>query len=923
MKLLFKRYILNLILSFAAYMIIALSDCIISNQFDNLLNFSALLFCLFFIILRLFDDYVDFYKDVTKNKVLLKKNTILVLFICFSIAFITVAILSKNYFFIALLIFPIILYVLPKWYVSCWIAPIAIFLVYLSEFGVGLPCIIATSISFIISIIFAFSRKKETHSINEVGGKGFHLYEMNLKETPPFIVIPASVLFPYNKNLVTAYIKSFCKKSKKYAVRSSGIDEDGDYNSFAGVHDTFLYVGYNNIEENIIKVIKSATSEVALSYRKNNNIQTDNIKIAVVIQEMVNADFAGVINTINPVTNNTFETVISVCKGTGEKLVNGDVDGTNYYVSGNNVKVKGEDIVPREMLKKIMKLSNKVAIKTDKFQDIEFAAKGRKVYFLQTRAITTHKDINSKNLTMLIDNSNIIESYYGVVSPLTESFAKEIYEKVYKATFALAKAPKKVMNVLDNSFKNMLYCYEGKIYYNLFSWYHVNSVFPSKKSLSYMENMMGVKSSSNGYKKVKVNIFSLIKSMSIFLFKISQIIKLSDKFIYRFNDIVNPYYGKKLALSNEECFNLYNQISDSVVPEFTTPILNDTAVMFYYGSLKEKAKKYENCDEIIASAVNNNGQVESAASATGFEVILNFIRNNKSYKKDFEKLSTEKLIKKYYKTDDELSDLIDEYIYDYGSRVMNELKLETITMIEDPSILINLLKQSINSSDSIETKPQEIEIPKELNKVAKKAKKYIQNRERLRLRRTYIFSVVRNIFLNIGNNFAEEGRIDEPRDIFYLTREEIFESREDYHELVKERKAQREEYKKCEYYDRVAFYDDKPLPVLFSEGAGDLHGIPSGKGKITAKVSVLENSTDPFTPGNIILTKRTDPGWISLFPLASGLIVEHGSMLSHSFVVAREIGLPAVVGVVNATKCIKDGDTVTLDATKGEIAIEH
>ena len=114
------------------------------------------------------------------------------------------------------------------------------------------------------------------------------------------------------REVVEAYIKSFCKKHKLYAVRSSGIDEDSDNYSFAGVHDTFLNVKYNDIKENIKKVINSATSELAINYRKNNHLQTSNIRIAVVIQEMVDADYAGVINTINPVTNNTFETVIPV-----------------------------------------------------------------------------------------------------------------------------------------------------------------------------------------------------------------------------------------------------------------------------------------------------------------------------------------------------------------------------------------------------------------------------------------------------------------------------------------------------------------------------------------------------------------------------------------------------------------------------------
>ncbi len=922
MKLFLKRYALNIVLSISFYSLIFLVSFLISNEV-HFFHYSLIMFVSFFLLIRVCDDYFDFYKDKINDKVLFNRITLLITAICLSAIYIVFTIISGCYLFFALYALLIISQLIRKWYITSLLAPVACIFICFYAFKELVPAIVFTSLAFVLSIIFAFRKKKTIYSLNEVGGKGYHLLKMDLKETPIFIVVPASALFPYNEELVEAYIKSFCKKHKLYAVRSSGIDEDSDNYSFAGVHDTFLNVKYNDIEENIKKVINSAASELAINYRKNNHLQTSNIRIAVVIQEMVDADYAGVINTINPVTNNTFETVISVCKGTGEKLVNGDIDATNYYVNGKNIITKGEDILSKELINKVVKLSNKVALKTDRFQDIEFAIKGHKVYFLQTRAITTYKDINSKELTLLIDNSNIIESYYGVVSPLTASFAKEIYEAVYKATFATVKAPKKIMDALDNSFKNMLYVYEGKIYYNLFSWYHVTGVFPSRKSLSYMESMMGVKTSSSSKRRVKFDLFSLIKSGTIFLNKLTNIIPLSDKFLNRFNEIVGPYYGKQLNLTNEECINLYNQISKNIVPEFTTPIFNDTAVMFYFGSLKEKAKKYQDADKIIATAINNNGEVESAASATEFEKILNYINSNKTIKEEFVALSIEELMDKYHQKDNALSEMISGYVHGYGSRVMDELKLETITMIEDPSMIFKMIKQSLTFESSSTVTIEKVEIPKKLIKLANKARKYIQNRERLRLRRTYIFSIVRNIFLNMGRNFVKENRIDDERDVFYLTKDEVFSLKKDYRNIIKERKAQQEIYKKSEYYDRVAFYNHKPLPVLFGEGVGDLHGIPSGKGKVTARVSVLENSTDSFTPGNIILTKRTDPGWISLFPLASGLIVEHGSMLSHSFVVAREIGLPAIVGVSDARKYIKDGDIVTLDATKGEITIEH
>jgi pyruvate,water dikinase len=176
--------------------------------------------------------------------------------------------------------------------------------------------------------------------------------------------------------------------------------------------------------------------------------------------------------------------------------------------------------------------------------------------------------------------------------------------------------------------------------------------------------------------------------------------------------------------------------------------------------------------------------------------------------------------------------------------------------------------------------------------------------------------------LAYGRNLCAEGRIDSPRDIFYLTKQEIFSGEGDFRALIAKRKAEEAENIKKPTYNRVVFYGDTALAVQHGKCGGGLSGIPSGNGVVRARVSLMRSASDRLTRGNIILTERTDPGWITLFPQASGLIVERGSMLSHSFVVARELGLPAVVGVENATTLIPDGALVTLDGQKGEIAVE-
>ena len=107
-------------------------------------------------------------------------------------------------------------------------------------------------------------------------------------------------------------IKNELNTKKKYAVRSSGTKEDLENYSFAGQYETFLNVKVEDIEENIINCYKSMYTEVILSYLVNNSISLDNLKMSVVIQEMVNSDYSGICFTINPTTGNDKEMLVEV-----------------------------------------------------------------------------------------------------------------------------------------------------------------------------------------------------------------------------------------------------------------------------------------------------------------------------------------------------------------------------------------------------------------------------------------------------------------------------------------------------------------------------------------------------------------------------------------------------------------------------------
>ena len=916
----FRRYIVTVSEAVALYALTLLLCLFYRNPFENFFSSSLVISALIGLELRFVDDFNDFYADTIDGKVLFSRR-LLAIFLSLDVIGIAVTgiCFARFYYLLPAITVLSLLFINDK-HIKIFIVPITALIAFYYSCGLQVMMIPLVIGGLLISIMFAHMKKNKEMKLSDVGGKAYHLSKIRGCNIPPFIVIPYYELD--KKDRVMAYINDFCRKNKKYAVRSSGIDEDSAENSFAGVNESYLNVSFKDIYEHVMLVKESGKSERATLYRKHNKAENSKGNISVIIQEMVNADFAGVINTVNPVTNDINETVISVCRGLGDKLVDGSVDGTVYYINGIKETVIGDDILSFKLKKKLLKLSETVARQTDRFQDIEFAVAKNKVYLLQTRDIATYKGFNPHKVKLIIDNSNIIESYYGITSPLTYSFARDIYAKVYSETLRVGKVRGKIMDSLQDSLSNMLYYYDGKIYYNLKSWYHVTSIFPMKKSTKYMESMMGVKTSVKENNRVKLNIFDAVKIGVIFIDKLRKIKSLSDYFVARFNEIAAPYYGHEINLPNYELKKLYESIEREIIPEFTTPIINDCAVMFYFGRLKEKAAKYENATDIANACVNNKGNVESAESSRIMEGIAEYVNKNEDLKKDFSELSEESLFKKYYLSENALSERLRGYVYKYGARVMNELKLETVTMIENPLLVVRVLKNTL-ASDKRNCCGSQTEIPKELVKLSQKTRWYVRNRERLRLRRTYIFSVVRNIFLAYGRNYVNEGKIDHAEDIFYLTKDEVLNEAEGMREIIAERKKQEEVYKTKPYYDRVVFFENGVLPVSDVSCGGELCGIPSGAGIVKARVCLLNNPSDKFILGNIILTKRTDPGWSTLFPQAAGLIVEHGSMLSHSFVVAREMGLPAVVNIPGVTNIVKDGDIVTLDGIKGAVTIEH
>ena len=297
--------------------------------------------------------------------------------------------------------------------------------------------------------------------------------------------------------------------------------------------------------------------------------------------------------------------------------------------------------------------------------------------------------------------------------------------------------------------------------------------------------------------------------------------------------------------------------------------------------------------------------------------------------------------------------LYDAYLEKFGDRCLEELKLETATLHDDlllllrsvgalaqyPEKLANVVRVEHSLRQNAEAKVATILTQpwkrRMFNWVLKQARDRVRDRENLRFERTRLFGHARRIFLEFGKRFYALDLLEEPRDIFYLEVDEILGMIEgvstttNLKELAALRKREFERYRQMPAPDNR--FQTTGLVYkghLFRSSAkvgtsleGDTRkGLGCCPGVVRGKVRVV---TDPrgarLQPGEVLVAERTDPGWIMLFPAALGLLVERGSLLSHSAIVSREMGIPAIVSLAGVTTWLKTGDVVEFDGSTGVV----
>jgi len=767
---------------------------------------------------------------------------------------------------------------------------------------------------------------------------------------------------------------------ERLAVRSSALDEDGMAHSFAGQLESYLQVAPSDVAETVVAVWRSGFSDRIRAYRREQGLAEMPQPPAVLVQRMIPARMAGVAFSADPVSGRRGIAVVSAVRGLGEALVSGEADAETWQVNRQGKVVQhqplpgAEPVLTEEQAIAIAQLARNAARYFGRPQDIEWAIDGAgKLWLLQSRPITTLANLaDPDGVLTLWDNSNIAESYGGITTPLTFSFARRAYEAVYREFCRLMRVPEGAIADHDATFRCMLGLVRGRIYYNLLNWYRVLALLPGfQVNRRFMEQMMGVQEELPEDVQHTLNAATFRDKLRDSLRLGNTVLGLIGNYRSLPQQIRRFYQRLDTALSLppealadyrlEELTAYYHDLERQLLTRWDAPLVNDFFAMIFYGVLRKLTAAWcgDTAGTLQNDLISGEGGMISAEPAQRVRHLATLAADRPTFAKTLQ-TATLPQIQQELPNFPDFEQALTEYLEKFGDRCLEELKLESATLHDDPLMLLRSIgnlathpfKHAPTHSSPTPSLRQKAEQQvhqalrhhplrrRIFNWVLRNARDRVRDRENLRFERTRVFGRVRRIFLEVGHRLVALDALSDPRDVFYLNLEEILgyvdgtTTCTDLKGLVVLRQAEFERYHQIESAGDRFSTSGSVHPLIpqcspkSAQGEGaDLspedspesrQGIGCCPGIVRAPVQVI---TDPknavLQPGRILVAERTDPGWILLFPAASGLLVERGSLLSHSAIVSREMGIPAIVSIPHLTQWLQDGDWVELDGSTG------
>ncbi len=780
----------------------------------------------------------------------------------------------------------------------------------------------------------------------QVGGKAAQLAQLirlGLRVPEGFVIVGAAPgRLPPELDEFSARLEG------PVAVRSSAVAEDSSEASYAGQFETVLGVhGAAAIRDAVQRCLASAAGARAEAYRSEMHAN-DDVRMAVVVQRMVDATSAGVIFTADPVTGQRDRVVINAVPGLGEALVGGYRTPDHLVLSRDGTvlerAVQGERACVEEAtLGQLLRDALKAEAGLGYPLDLEWAIdRDGRLFWLQARPITTLELPGPDELDDVVDPTwqltthNVAEWMPGAMPPLSWSVVGPSYIRGMNELCVRAGLQRDLVERVP-----CLVNVQGHTFINMASGYLLGSQMFGMDKESYDLTLTGMVQ-PEAKLPPKAPFLQRLAHTVRYLRLVPAGRKRLDAFVTRYGafrveptDDLIEYYRRL-----EQAVRILSESGDVHVHTSMTAI----AILNLFQRLLSKggppsAKSHAAVAALLSGAKADGA--DAAASSIGVVDALDSLGARLAAEpgaaERFARLSPSQALAWLR---DPFSGAahkaFEAFLVAHGHRCIRELDLRERDWEEDPLRLIRSLQLIVTAPRTTQTDWKR-EAQEALDGLSWGARRLIQwllpkahaavvERERSKSFSVWIARQLKRGYVGYAQALVAAGRLPDVDLVFFFTHEELGRLARDPDRALLRRVEHRRRLhprKIAVEFPRVC--TGKPLPLVAVEGeaqGGDaMQGTPLSRGVAMGPARVVRTlqEAEAMQPGEILVTPFTDVGWTPFFSRAAGLATEVGSVLSHGAVVAREYGLPAIAGLPGVMRRFKTGDLLRLDGNTGEL----
>jgi len=719
--------------------------------------------------------------------------------------------------------------------------------------------------------------------------------------------------------------------AEKVSVRSSASNEDQSSASNAGQYETCLFVDRSHLMGSVKKCLESLNSRRVEDYARHFELKRGTMNI--VVQEMIDSDKAGVLFTAGP--NNGSAILIEAVSGQGENLVSGQVTAHRYEISRKYYRPCSDDLLNEDEIKRLYETGKKVRTVFAEEKDLEWAIHNGQLYLLQMRPITTEIidieefDRDDDLSGHLFTKRNVGEMMPGAVTPLTLSTSAKAIDygmryMLYKAGVYSSPYEEKPLRLISSISGHLFF--DMNLLYNMYT--KVGIANPQSMNLSIMGEY-------HDYPPITAK-FSNPIVRGINSVKFLRYVMSGRRAMKRFDTMLTKVHFTETT-SYQELYRSIDHnltyLDESLIYHYASSSSSGSATSTLYMMLDKYFPDKKKYQSFLSHLLTNIPNIESADILSCLQEMAALIKKREPKAVDF---SAGELLE-FIKNDAETNAKYQDFLARHGHRCIKEAEMRNKPWREDELPLMNYLQSIINSPMKLVQSEEKIDLRKEFAFIrnpllkrasiifAKRARQAVVDREYTKSQLIQIIDLFKQQYARLAKLMMTANVLTDTDLIYFLTHTEIGKLIDGDSTLLAVAERRRKAYAIQENLSFDDIYIGKPTADVFDVGQNDgvMKGVPVSNGECEGIVRVVYSIDDAnkLQKGEIMVARFTDIGWTPYYSIVNGMITEIGSSLSHGAVVAREYGLPAIVNMKGATKLLKNGDRIRMDAGKGTVVL--